>query len=100
MGVVFEVVSGRLISIADQARAVDHPVVLVIDEMNRANIPSVFGELLYLLEYRGKEIGLLHRSHFSLPPNLYIIGTMNTVDRSIQSVDAALRVPDRGSNRQ
>jgi 5-methylcytosine-specific restriction protein B len=90
--VAFEVVPGELIKVADHARQVDpHPVVLVIDEMNRANLPSVFGELLYLLEYRDKEIRLLHRDLFSLPPNLYVIGTMNTADRSIRSVDTALR---------
>ncbi|OBG73497.1 hypothetical protein A5701_23915 [Mycobacterium sp. E3305] len=89
--VAFEVVSGVLVNVADHARRVDHPVVLVIDEMNRANLPSVFGELLYLLEYRDKEIQLLHRDRFSLPPNLYVIGTMNTADRSIRSVDTALR---------
>lgn len=89
--VVFEVVPGRLMGIAQQAESVDHPVVLVIDEMNRANIPSVFGELLYLLEYRDKEIALLHRERFALPPNLYIIATMNTADRSIRSMDTALR---------
>ncbi|OBB80303.1 hypothetical protein A5760_19645 [Mycobacterium colombiense] len=89
--VAFEVVSGALVKIADHARRVAHPVVLVIDEMNRANLPSVFGELLYLLEYRDKEIRLLHRDRFSLPPNLYVIGTMNTADRSIRSVDTALR---------
>jgi 5-methylcytosine-specific restriction enzyme B len=89
--VVFEVVPGRLMEIARHAEHVDHPVVLVIDEMNRANVPSVFGELLYLLEYRDKEIALLHRQRFALPPNLYIIATMNTADRSIRSVDAALR---------
>ena len=64
---------------------------LVIDEINRANIPSVFGELLYLLEYRDGKIDLLHRSAFSLPRNLYIIATMNTADRSIRTVDTALR---------
>jgi hypothetical protein len=89
--VAFEVVPGALVKVADHARRVDHPVVLVIDEMNRANLPSVFGELLYLLEYRDKEIRLLHRDRFSLPPNLYVIGTMNTADRSIRSVDTALR---------
>ena len=89
--VVFDVVPGRLMEIAKQAESVDHPIVLVIDEMNRANIPSVFGELLYLLEYRDKEIALLHRARFALPPNLYIIATMNTADRSIRSVDTALR---------
>lgn len=89
--VSFDVVEGKLIKIADKARTVGHPVVLVIDEINRANLPSVFGELLYLLEYRGEEIQLLHRERFSLPENLYIIGTMNTADRSIRSVDTALR---------
>lgn len=87
----FEVVEGILVQAADQARDVDHPVVLVIDEMNRANLPSVFGELFYLLEYREKEIRLLQRPRFSLPDNLYVIGTMNTADRSIRSIDTALR---------
>ena len=89
--VAFKIVPGALVTIADQARQAQHPVVLVIDEMNRANLPSVFGELLYLLEYRDKTIRLLHRPEFSLPKNLYIIGTMNTADRSIRSVDTALR---------
>jgi len=89
--VVFDVIEGALIDMAEQARSLDHPVVLVIDEMNRANLPSVFGELLYLLEYRDREIRLLHRENFSLPENLFIIGTMNTADRSIRSIDTALR---------
>ncbi|MGA5541277.1 McrB family protein [Mycobacterium sp. NPDC051198] len=90
--VSFEVIEGKLIKIADKARmAPDQTFVLVIDEINRANLPSVFGELLYLLEYRGKDIQLLHRERFSLPSNLHIIGTMNTADRSIRSVDTALR---------
>ena len=87
--VVFDTVEGTLVEIADHARRVDHPVVLVIDEMNRANLPSVFGELLYLLEYRDKTISLLHRDEFSLPGNLKIIATMNTADRSIRSRGAA-----------
>ena len=89
--VVFDVIPGKLIRVADQARRSDHPIVLVIDEFNRANVPSVFGELLYLLEYREDKIGLLHRSEFSLPKNLFIIATMNTADRSIRTVDTALR---------
>ncbi len=89
--VVFSPVAGKLIRVADLAREVDHPVVLIIDEVNRANIPSVFGELLYLLEYRDEEIELLHRQRFSLPKNLYIIATMNTADRSVRSIDTALR---------
>ena len=89
--IVFDIVTGVLIHAADQAREADHPVVLVVDEMNRANLPSVFGELLYLLEYREKEVRLLHRPKFSLPKNLYLIGSMNTADRSIRSIDSALR---------
>jgi hypothetical protein len=67
------------------------PRVLIIDEINRANIPRVFGELMYLLEYRDSKIDLMHSEKFSLPPNLYIIGTMNTADRSVQGIDLALR---------
>ncbi|MGI8754253.1 MAG: AAA family ATPase [Acidimicrobiales bacterium] len=76
---------------ADAAPGVTH--VLVIDEINRANLPKVFGELLFLLEYRDEEARTTYRpdAPFSLPPNLWIIGTMNTADRSIALVDAALR---------
>ena len=89
--ITFDVVAGVLVQIADVARNVSHPVVLVIDEMNRANLTSVFGELLYLLENRETTIRLLHREKFSLPANLFVIGTMNTADRSIRSIDSALR---------
>lgn len=67
--------------------------VLVIDEMNRANLAKVFGELYYLLEYRDQSISLQYspESDFRLPKNLFIIGTMNTLDRSISMVDAAIR---------
>ena len=65
---------------------------LIIDEINRGNIANVFGELYFLLEYRDKEINLQYDDKpFSLPENLYIIGTMNTADRSIALVDLALR---------
>ena len=66
---------------------------LVIDEINRANIAKVFGELYFLLEYRDAEIELLYSAgeRFSLPDNLFIIGTMNTADRSIALLDAAMR---------
>jgi 5-methylcytosine-specific restriction protein B len=65
--------------------------VLLIDEINRAKTARVFGELLYLLEYREKEVELQNGSRFSIPSNLYIIGTMNTTDKSIALVDYALR---------
>jgi 5-methylcytosine-specific restriction endonuclease McrBC GTP-binding regulatory subunit McrB len=60
--------------------------------MNRANIARVFGELMFLLEYRDKSIQLMiDNRDYSLPPNLIIIGTMNTVDRSARSLDIAMR---------
>jgi len=69
------------------------PFVLIIDEMNRANLAKVFGELYFLLEYRDQSIRLQYRptDAFRLPPNLFLIGTMNTADRSIALVDAAIR---------
>lgn len=70
-----------------------HTYVLIIDEINRAQLQKVLGELFFLLEYREKEVRPLYRPDepFTLPENLWIIGTMNTADRSIALVDAALR---------
>ncbi len=67
--------------------------VLVIDEINRANLAKVFGELYFLLEYRNRTIELQYSAgeEFRLPPNVFLIGTMNTADRSIALVDAAMR---------
>ncbi|MEZ4941929.1 MAG: AAA family ATPase [Saprospiraceae bacterium] len=68
--------------------------VILIDEINRGNLSKIFGELLYLLEYRGNEKIKLTYSpelEFGIPENLYIIGTMNTADRSLALVDYALR---------
>ena len=66
--------------------------VMVIDEINRANLARVFGELMYLLEYRDQGIPLSAGGKpFKIPENVYIIGTMNTADRSIALVDHALR---------
>ena len=65
---------------------------LIIDEINQGNIAKVFGELYFLLEYRDSEMHLQYSDKpFSLPENLYVIGTMNTADRSIALVDLALR---------
>lgn len=69
--------------------------VLIIDEINRANLPNVLGELIYALEYRGKTVESLYdingKKGITLPPNLYIIGTMNTADRSVGHIDYAIR---------
>ena len=88
---VFDVQPGVVRTMVDQ---IDNPAqnyVLVIDEMNRANLPRVFGELMYLFEYRDKPIHLQYTSDFTLPENLSFIGTMNTADRSIRAIDIALR---------
>ncbi len=71
----------------------DQPFVLVIDELNRANLAKVFGELYFLLEYRKESIRLQYRpaDAFQLPRNLFFIGTMNTADRSIALLDGAMR---------
>ena len=66
--------------------------VLVLDEINRTNIPQVFGQMLYLLEYRGKKVALPYNSEsINLPENLLIIATMNSEDRSTGVLDFALR---------
>lgn len=76
--------------------------ILIIDEINRANLPSVLGELIYALEYRGESVESMYGisikgeinkydNKITLPPNLHIIGTMNTADRSVGHIDYAIR---------
>ncbi|WP_051269928.1 AAA family ATPase [Flavobacterium suncheonense] len=68
--------------------------VLIIDEINRANLSSVLGELIYALEYREEAVESMYNvdgHQLILPPNLYIIGTMNTADRSVGHIDYAIR---------
>lgn len=93
-GIAFELRHGPLRLLAGEA-AEDptRPFILVIDEINRANLAKVFGELYFALEYRDTAVRLQYSPEqpFTLPKNLYIIGTMNTADRSIALVDAAMR---------
>ncbi len=89
----YELAAGRFLQFCDKARQVgENPCVLIIDEINRANLARVFGELMYLLEYRQRPIALAGGGpEFSIPANVYLIGTMNTADRSIALVDQAMR---------
>ena len=68
---------------------------LIIDEINRAHLAAVMGELIYGLEYRGSPVSTLYAVDTSrnliVPPNLKIISTMNTADRSIGHIDYAIR---------
>ena len=71
------------------------PYVLIIDEINRANLSAVLGELIYAFEYRGEAVQSMYAidddNTLILPANLYIIGTMNTADRSVGHIDYAIR---------
>ena len=72
----------------------DHKYFFIIDEINRGNLSKIFGELLMLIEkdYREKEIQLAYNDEtFAVPSNVYIIGMMNTADRSLAMIDYALR---------
>ena len=92
----FELKDGPFLQIAREAADDrDGQYFLIIDEINRGNLAKVFGELYFLLEYRDKPMNLMYQKDneppFRMPDNLYIIGTMNTADRSIALVDLALR---------
>ena len=88
----YKMVPGRFLRFCSDAQSKGKaPCVLIIDEINRAKLSRVFGELMYLLEYRDQQIPLAGGGFFKVPDNVYIIGTMNTADRSIALVDHALR---------
>lgn len=87
----YPMVPGRFLEFCERAKRRTGTCVLIIDEINRGDLSRVFGELMYLLEYRDQEISLSGGNQFSIPENVIIIGTMNTADRSIAVVDHALR---------
>ena len=74
---------------------IEKKFILIIDEINRANLPAVLGELIYALEYRGEKVESMYPIDddytLIIPPNLFIIGTMNTSDRSVGHIDYAIR---------
>lgn len=77
------------------ARGSDTELILILDELNRGNIPAIFGELLYALEYRNEPVATPYSidgsTSIAVPKALKVIGTMNTADRSIALIDYALR---------
>ncbi len=87
----YSLVPGTFINFCKKAESCQGKCVLIIDEINRANLAQVFGELMYLLEYRDRAISLASGGTLRIPENVRIIGTMNTADRSISLVDHALR---------
>ncbi|MFN3691306.1 MAG: McrB family protein [Fervidobacterium sp.] len=102
--IVFERKDGIFMEICREAKEnPNNNYYLIIDEINRADLSKVFGELMYCLEYRGEEgkiktqyNNLMENDHpfkngFYVPENLFIIGTMNDIDRSVESFDFALR---------
>jgi len=99
VGLKFKSKPGWLLEAASEAA--DKPYVLVIDEVNRGDLGKVLGEAIYLFEpgeiggANAREVSLPHevngKSTFAMPPNLYVLATMNTADRSIAGIDLAVR---------
>lgn len=94
--IMYKATNRILVDMADKATLdPGRSYILILDEINRANLSSVLGELIYALEYRGREVESMYAVNNSnkilLPKNLYIIGTMNTADRSVGHIDYAIR---------
>lgn len=91
----FDLTPGKFYKFCKEAeKDGDHEYFFIIDEINRGNLSKIFGELLMLIEsdYRDKEVELSYNDEkFSVPSNVYIIGMMNTADRSLAMIDYALR---------
>ncbi len=90
----FKAKPGVFTRLCRKAESDNRPAVLIIDEINRGNLPKLLGELVYALEYRGHEVTLPFddgRSDLIVPKNLFIIATMNSSDRSIGHIDVAIR---------
>lgn len=105
-GINYVVENKVLAQMAKDAFNDKEPYILIIDEINRANLSSVLGELIYALEYRDEAVESMYELEYRddavdgkikktreiiLPSNLYIIGTMNTADRSVGHIDYAIR---------
>ena len=89
---LYPVREGVFRSFCEAARGQEGRYVMIIDEINRGNIAKIFGELMFLLEYRDRWVPLPYSGeHFCIPDNVFVVGTMNTADRSIALVDFALR---------
>lgn len=90
----FKLETGPFYDFCKKAEKDSRPHFFIIDEINRGNVSNIFGELLMLIESdkRGEKLNLLYSGEpFSVPSNVYIIGMMNTADRSLAIIDYALR---------
>ncbi len=92
-GIDYPVVDGPLKRLAATAKTrPKNRFVILIDEINRGNLARIFGDLILMLEYRNYDVRLPYSGErFQLPDNIYLLGTMNSADRSIALVDYALR---------